>query len=33
MIIGANRSGVIENIKKFAESGEFHNKVELTDPV
>lgn len=33
MIIGDNRKGVIENIKKFAESGEFHNKVELTDPV
>ena len=33
MIIGDNRSAVIENIKKFAESGEFHNKVEISDPV
>ncbi len=33
MIIGENRKAVIENIKKFAESGEFHNKVELNDPV
>lgn len=33
MIIGDNRSAVIENIKKFAESGEFHNKVEINDPV
>lgn len=32
MIIGDNRKAVIENIKKYAESGEFHNKVELTDP-
>ena len=33
MIIGDNRKAVIENIKKFAESGQFHNKVELNDPV
>lgn len=33
MIIGNNRRAVIENIKTFAESGEFHNKVELNDPV
>ena len=33
MIIGDNRSAVIENIKKFAKSGEFHNKVETNDPV
>lgn len=33
MIIGANRKAVIENIKTFAESGEFHNKVEINDPV
>ncbi|MBR0467215.1 MAG: 1-acyl-sn-glycerol-3-phosphate acyltransferase [Clostridia bacterium] len=33
MILGDNREAVIENIKKFAESGEFHNKVELNDPV
>lgn len=33
MIIGDNRSAVIENIKKFAESGEFHNKVEINDPL
>ena len=33
MIIGENRKAVIENIKKFAESGQFHNKVELNDPV
>ena len=33
MIIGDNRKAVIENIKKFAESSEFHNKVELTDPM
>ena len=32
MIIGDNRNAVIENIKKYAESGEFHNKVELDDP-
>ena len=33
MIIGDNRRAVIQNIKTFAESGEFHNKVELNDPV
>ncbi len=33
MIIGDNRRAVIENIKTFAESGQFHNKVELNDPV
>lgn len=33
MIIGDNRRAVIENIKAFAESGQFHNKVELNDPV
>lgn len=33
MIIGDNREAVIENIKTFAQSGEFHNKVELNDPV
>ena len=33
MIIGENRREVIKNIKAFAESGEFHNKVELNDPV
>lgn len=33
MIIGDNRAAVIDNIKKSAESGEFHNKVELNDPV
>ena len=33
MIIGDNRKAVIENIKAFAESGQFHNKVELNDPV
>ena len=33
MIIGDNRIAVIKNIKNFAESGEFHNKVELGDPV
>ena len=33
MIIGDNRRAVIENIKSFAESGQFHNKVELNDPV
>lgn len=33
MIIGNDRKAVIENIKRFAESGEFHNKVELNDPV
>lgn len=33
MIIGENRRAVIENIRNAAESGEFHQKVELTDPV
>ncbi len=33
MIIGDNREAVIENIKTFAQSGQFHNKVELNDPV
>lgn len=33
MIIGNNRRVVIQNIKAFAESGQFHNKVELDDPV
>ncbi len=33
MIIGPNRKAVIENIKTFAESGQFHNKVEIDDPV
>ena len=33
MIIGENRRAVIENIKLYAESGQFHNKVELTDPI
>lgn len=33
MIIGDNRRAVIKNIKSFAESGQFHNKVELNDPV
>lgn len=33
MIIGENRKAVIENIKTFAESGQFHRKVEINDPV
>ena len=33
MIIGDNRKAVIENIKNFAESEQFHNKVEINDPV
>ena len=33
MIIGENREAVIKNIKVYAESGQFHNKVELNDPV
>ena len=33
MIIGDNRRAVIENIKSKAESGDFHSKVELNDPV
>ena len=32
MIIGDNREAVIENIKKYSESGEFHHKVEISDP-
>ena len=33
MIMSEDRKTVIENIKKFAEAGEFHNKAEVTDPV
>lgn len=33
MIIGADRKTVIENIKRCAESGNFHSKVETGDPV
>lgn len=33
MIIGENRKVVIQNIKTFAQSRQFHNKVELSDPV
>ncbi len=33
MILGDNREAVINNIKIYAENGEFHNKVELNDPV
>ena len=33
MILGENRRAVIENIKAFAESGDFNSKVELNDPV
>lgn len=33
MIIGDDRRAVIENIKRCAESGLFHEKVELNDPV
>lgn len=33
MIIGKDRRAVIENIKACAESGAFHNKVEISDPV
>ncbi len=33
MIIGDNRPAVIENIRRCAESGNFHAKVELNDPV
>lgn len=32
MIIGENRKEVIENIKRYAESEQFHNKVEANDP-
>ena len=33
MILGDNREAVINNIKTNAENGDFHNKVELNDPV
>lgn len=33
MIIGKNRTAVIENIRNAAESGDFYAKVELNDPV
>lgn len=33
MIIGENRQAVIENIKTCVENGDFHSKVEQTDPV
>ena len=33
MIIGENRKAVIENIKRYAESEQFHNKVEVNDPI
>ena len=33
MIIGKNRKAVIENISSLAENGQFHNKVEISDPV
>lgn len=33
MIIGENRRAVIENIKTLAETGQFHSKAELNDPV
>ena len=33
MILGDNREAVINNIKTYAENGEFHNKVELNDPI
>ena len=32
MIIGGDKSGVIENIKKYANEGELNHKVELGDP-
>ena len=32
MIIGENRKAVIEKIKRYAESEQFHNKVEVKDP-
>lgn len=32
MIIGENRKAVIEKIKRYAESEQFHNKVEVNDP-
>ena len=33
MIMDKNRLEVIENIKKFALGGQFHNKTEINDPV
>lgn len=33
MILGGDRRAVIENIRTCAENGDFHNKVELGDPV
>lgn len=33
MILGGDRKAVIENIKRCAENGLFHDKVELNDPV
>ena len=33
MILGANRPAVIENIRSAAQTGDFHAKVELDDPV
>ena len=33
MILGDNKEAVIKNIKTHAEKGEFHEKVELNDPV
>lgn len=33
MILGNDREKVIENIKKATESGDFHRKVEISDPV
>lgn len=33
MIIGENRTAVIQNIKAAAQAGDFHRKVEVNDPV
>lgn len=33
MILGGDRLPVIENIRKNAESGNFHSKVEINDPI
>ena len=33
MLMDNNRQAVIENIKRFAQNGQFHNKTEITDPV
>lgn len=33
MLMNNNRQAVIENIKRFAQNGQFHNKTEITDPV